>query len=208
MTTGRIEKHAGAGRPRPRRPSHGTTKSGPEPAEPYRRDHAAGRWHLDPVDIRWTRGIGYEVIEDPDAEGSSPRSPAVPIDERVLLHLLDLGPDVRPSARVLAGALQCQGRRYKGLSAALERLVADAPVDHAQRAGTTSRHDRGYVLTPTGRLRAESLREDSNSEVSTNREEAEAGPNDATVSEPPSPGVTGNGNVLATPAEVKEEESV
>ncbi len=177
-------------------------------ASTVRRLDPTGRWHLDPVDIRWTRGVGYEVIEDPDAEGSSPRSPAVPIDERVLLHLLDLGPDVRPSARVLAGALQCQGRRYKGLSAALERLVADGAVDHAQRAGTTSRHDRGYVLTPTGTLRAESLREDSDSEVSTNREEAEAGPNDATVSELPSPGETGNGNALATPAEGKEEESV
>ena len=176
-------------------------------ASTARRLDPTGRWHLDPVDIRWTRGVGYEVMEDADAEGASPRSPTVPIDERVLLHLLDLGPDVRPPARVLADALQCQGRRYEGLSAALERLVADGSVDHAQRPGTTSRRDRGYALTPRGSLRAESLRENSDSEVSTNREEAETGPKGATVSEPPSPGVTGNGNAPATPVEVKEGKS-
>ena len=110
-----------------------------------------------------------------------PWSPAVSIDERVLLHLLELGPDARPPARVLAGALQCQGRRYEELSAALERLVADGSVDHAQRPGTTSRRDRGYALTPRGHLQTESLRRTSDSQVSTNREEAEACPKGATV---------------------------
>ena len=124
--------------------------------------------------MRWTRGVGYEVVEDADAERSSPRSPAAPIEERVLLHLLDLDPDAKPPARVLAGTLKCQGRRYDELSAALERLVHDGSVDHAQRSGTTSRRDRGYALTPTGRQRAEALRENSDSEVSKNRQEAEA----------------------------------
>ena len=172
-----------------------------------RRLEPSGRWRLDPVDIRWTRGVGYEVVKDADADASSAWSPAVPIDERVLLHLLELGPEARPPARVLAGALQCQGRRYEELSAALERLVADGSVDHAQRPGTTRRRDRGYALTPKGRLRTESLRENSDSEVSTNREEADAGPKGATVSEVPSPGANGNGNAPATPVEVKEKES-
>ena len=172
-----------------------------------RRLEPSGRWHLDPVDIRWARGVGYEVVEDADAEGPSPRSPAVPLDERVLLHLLDLDPDAKPPARVLAGTLKCQGRRYDELSAALERLVDDGSVDHAQRSGSTSRRDRGYALTPTGRLRAESLRQKSDFEVSTNREEAEAFPKGATVSEPPPPGVTGNGNAPATPVRVKEGRS-
>ena len=172
-----------------------------------RRLEPSGRWGLDPVDIRWTRSVGYEVVKDADADASSAWSPAVPIDERVLLHLLELGPEARPPARVLAGALQCQGRRYEELSAALERLVADGSVDHAQRPGTTSRRDCGYALTPKGRLRTESLRENSDSEVSTNREEADAGPKGATVSEVPSPGANGNGNAPATPVEVKEKES-
>ena len=172
-----------------------------------RRLEPCGRWHLDPVDIRWARGVGYEVVEDADAEGPSPRSPAVPLDERVLLHLLDLDPDAKPPARVLAGTLKCQGRRYDELSAALERLVDDGAVDHAQRSGSTSRRDSGYALTPTGRLRAEALREHSVSEVSTNRQEAEACSKSATVSGPQSPGVTGNGNAPATPEEVKESKS-
>ena len=172
-----------------------------------RRLRPSGRWPLDPVDIRWTRGVGYEVVEDADAEPSTRRSPAVPIDDCVLLHLLELGPDARPPARVLAGALQCQGRRYEELSAALERLVADGSVDHVQRPGTTSRRDRGYALTPRGHLQTESLRRTSDSEVSTNREEAEACPKGATVSEPPPPGVTGNGNAPATLVKVKEGQS-
>ena len=160
---------------------------------------------MDPLNIRWTRGVGYDVVEDAeDAEPSSRRTPAAPIDDRVLLHLLELGPDTRPSARRLAAALRCQGRRYDELSAALERLLADGSVDHAERPGATSSRDSGYALTPRGHLRAESLREAST--VSTNREEAEA--KGATVSEPASHGVAGNGNATATatapPAEEQE----
>ena len=170
-----------------------------------RRLEPSGRWRLDPVDIRWTRGVGYEVVKDADADASSAWSPAVPIDERVLLHLLELGPDARPPARVLADSLKYRGRRYDELSAVLERLVADGSVDHAQRPGTRRGRDCGYALTPRGRLRAASLREASNSRASTSREEVEACPKGATVSEPPSPGVTGNGN--ATPEEAKAGES-
>ena len=86
-------------------------------------------------------------------------------------------------------------------------IVADGFVAHAARAGTTSRRERGYALTPRGRLQTESLRRTSDSEVSTNREEAEACPKGATVSEPPPPGVTGNGNAPATLVKVKEGQS-
>ena len=80
---------------------------------------------------------------------------------RVLLHLLELDPDARPSARVLAAALRCQGRRYDELSAALERLVADGSVDRAQRPGTTavataatrSRQADVYGRSPCGKPR-------------------------------------------------------
>ena len=41
----------------------------------------SGRWHLDRVDIRWVRGVGYEVVEDADAESSSRRNPAGTIDD-------------------------------------------------------------------------------------------------------------------------------
>ena len=174
-----------------------------------RRLQPSGRWHLDPLDIRWKRGVGYEVVEDAEqAEPPSRRTLLGPIDDRVLLHLLDLPPDVRPSARVLAAALRCQGRRYDEVRATLDRLVPGGFVDHAPRPGATSSRDRGYVLTTRGRLRAASLREASDPRGSTNKKEAEARPQGATVSEPASPGVAGNGNATATPAEVKEGQSV
>ena len=31
----------------------------------------SGRWHLDPVDIRWTRGRGYSVVKDTEQAGLS-----------------------------------------------------------------------------------------------------------------------------------------
>ena len=78
------------------------------------------------MDIRWTRGVGYEVVDDAEgAEPSGRRSSAESVPDRLLLHLLDLDPDARPSARVLASALSCQGRRYNELKAAVERLVGE-----------------------------------------------------------------------------------
>ena len=174
-----------------------------------RRLQPSGRWHLDPVDIRWNHGVGYEVVEEAEqAEPSSRRTPVGQIDDRVLLHLLELGPEARPSARVLAAAVRCQGRRYVELSAALEQLVADGFVDYAQRPGTTSSRDRGYVLLPRGRSRTEALRETPDSRVSTNRNDAGARPKGATVSELPSQGVAGNGNATETPAELQDGQSV
>ena len=125
-----------------------------------RRLRPSGRWPVNPVDIRWERGVGYEVVKDAEqAEASSRQTRVAPIDDRVLLYLFELDPDARPSARALAAALlRCQGRRYKQMRAGLERLVGEGLIDRAQRQGSTSSRDRGYALTPAGRRRAESLR--------------------------------------------------
>ena len=137
-----------------------------------RRLRPSGRWHLAPVDIRWTRGVGYEVVDDAEgAEPSGRRSSAESVPDRLLLHLLDLDPDARPSARVLASALSCQGRRYNELKAAVERLVGEGSIDHARRPGSASSRDGGFALTPEGRLRAEALRENFNSGLATNERE-------------------------------------
>lgn len=67
-------------------------------APTVRRLRPSGRWHLDPVDIRWTRGVGYEVVNDAEcAEPSGGRSSAESVEDRVLQHLLELDPDARPS---------------------------------------------------------------------------------------------------------------
>ena len=167
-----------------------------------RRLQPSGRWPVDPVDIRWKRGVGYEVVKDAEqAEASSRQTRVAPIDDRVLLYLFDLDPDTRSSARALALALRCQGRRYEEMSAGLEELVRKRLIDHAQRPDSTSRRDRGYALTPAGRLRADSLRET----FSTSKQEMS--PSSATVSERPTVEVGGNGNAAATPAEAEEGQS-
>ena len=167
-----------------------------------RRLRPSGRWPVDPVDIRRERGVGYEVVKDAEqAEASSRQTRVAPIDDRVLLYLFDLDPDTRPSARALAAALRCQGRRYEEMSAGLEELVGKRFIDHAQRPGSTSRRDRGYALTPAGRLRAESLR----GTFSTSRQEMLS--SSATVSERTTVEVGGNGNAAAPPAETEEGQS-
>ena len=169
-----------------------------------RRLRPSGRWHLAPVDIRWTRGVGYEVVDDAEgAEPSGRRSSAESVSDRLLLHLLDLDPDARPSARVLASALSCQGRRYNELKAAVERLVGEGSIDHARRLGSASSRDGGFALTPEGRLRAEALRENFNSGLATNEKGAQQRPTSTAVSEPATQGVAGNGNATAS-AEVED----
>ena len=136
---------------------------------------------MNPVDIRWERGVGYEVVKDVEqAEASSRQTRVAPIDDRVLLYLFELDPDAKPSARALAAALRCQGRRYEQMSEGLKRLVGEGLIDRAQRQGSTSSRDRGYALTPAGRRRAKSLRGTS----STSRQEM-APSNGTTVSERP-----------------------
>ena len=105
----------------------------------------SGRWHLDPVDIRWTSGRGYSVVKDTE-QGRS-RTDARRIDDRVVLHLYELGADTRLPARGLAASLGCQGRRYDELRSALDRLLAEGIVDRAQRSGASSSRGRGYALT-------------------------------------------------------------
>ena len=165
-----------------------------------RRLRPSGRWPVDPVDIRWERGVGYEVVQDAEqAKASSRQTRVAPMDDRVLLYLFELDPDAKPSARALAAALRCQGRRYEQMSEGLKRLVGERLIDRAQRQGSTSSRDRGYALTPAGRRRAESLR----GTFSTSRQEM-APSNGTTVSERPAVEVSGNGNAAATPAEAEE----
>ena len=92
--------------------------------------------------------------------------------DRVLLHLLRCDPDARPPARTLAVALDCTGRRYHDLRAALDGLLDAGRIDHDQRPGTTKRRERGYALTAEGRACAETLRDQFAYGVSANGNEA------------------------------------
>ena len=92
-----------------------------------RRLRPSGRWPVDPVDIRWERGVGYEVVQDAEqAKASSRQTRVAPMDDRVLLYLFELDPDAKPSARALAAALRCQGRRYEQMSEGLFGFDCDA----------------------------------------------------------------------------------
>ena len=97
----------------------------------------SGRWQ-DPVDIRRTLGGGYSVVKGTEQAGRS-RTDARRIDDRVVLHLYELGADTRLSARSLAASLACQGRRYEELSAALDRLLAEGIVDSRPAVGRQQR---------------------------------------------------------------------
>ena len=65
----------------------------------------------------------------------------------VLLHLLRCDPRARPHARMLAAALDCAGRRYQDLRAALDVLLDAGHVDPTP-SGRTQRHT-GSVGTPS-----------------------------------------------------------
>ena len=158
----------------------------------------SGRWHVDPVDICWSRGFGYSVAKDTEQAGRSSTDQR-PIDERVVLHLRALGADVRPPARELGASLACGGRRYDELREALERLLAEGIVDHAQRSGASSGRGRGYALTERGRRRAEYLRQALDCGASTNREASAACSAVASVSNAMFSAVSRTGNAT-TPA--------
>ncbi len=164
----------------------------------------SGRWHLDPVDIRWTRGRGYSVVKDTEQAGRS-RTDAPGIDDRLVLHLYELGADVRVPARDLAASLGCQGRRYEELSSALERLLAERIVDRAQRSDGSSGRGRGYALTESGRRRAECLRQGSDSGASTNRGAPAACSSVASVSAVAFPAVDRSGNATTPAREMSAE---
>ena len=164
----------------------------------------SGRWHLDPVDIRWTRGRGYSVVKDTEQAGRS-RTDARRIDDRVVLHLYELGADTRLPARGLAASLGCQGRRYDELSSALERLLAEGIVDRAQRSDASSGRGRGYVLTERGRRRAECLRQASDSGASANRGAPAACSAVASTSEVAFPAVGRSGNATLPAGETSAE---
>ncbi len=162
----------------------------------------SGRWQ-DPVDIRRTLGCGYSVVKGTEQAGRS-RTDARRIDDRVVLHLYELGADTRLSARSLAASLACQGRRYEELSAALDRLLAEGIVDRAQRSGASSGRGRGYALTERGRRRAECLRQASDSGASTTREASAACSAVASVSAA-FPEVSRSGNATTPARETSAE---
>ena len=160
----------------------------------------SGRWQ-DPVDIRRTLGGGYSVVKGTEQAGRS-RTDARRIDDRVMLHLYELGADTRLSARRLAASLACQGRRYEELSSALDRLLAEGIVDRAQGSGASS--GRGYALTERGRRRAECLRQASDSGASTTREASAACSAVASVSAA-FPEVSRSGNATTPARETSAE---
>ena len=135
-----------------------------------RRLTPSGRWPEDPLTVVLEPGVGFEPAPDlKEAEPDrSDRTPARPLAERVLLHLLRCDPHARPPARPLANALDCSGRRYPDLRAALDELLDAGRIDHGQRPGTTRRKDRGYALTVEGRARAEALHAQCVTSVSAN----------------------------------------
>ena len=145
-----------------------------------RRLTPSGRWAEEPLTVVLEPGAGYELAADPEEDvqaGPEALAPARPLADRVLLHLLRCDPDAPPNARVLAAALDCAGRRYQDLRAALDALLDTGHIDHGPRAGAATRRQRGYALTPEGRGRAEALRDHC-----------------VSVSAFPPPGVSGNGN--------------
>ena len=117
-----------------------------------------GRWQQQPMTIEWSPACGYRIL---GAKTLASPDRALPLDDRLMLLLLQVGSEARPPARELAAALG-SGSRYQEFKAVLDELVASELIDHRQRPGTTRRHMRGYALTPAGRARAESVR-DTNS---------------------------------------------
>ena len=145
-----------------------------------RRLTPSGCWREDPLTIILEPGVGYEAAAEPE-DAEQARSDAAgltrPLTDRVLLHLLRCDPQARPHARMLAAALDCAGRRYQDLRAALDVLLDAGHVDRAQRPDAATHRERGYALTRDGRVRAETLRD-----------------RHVSVSAFPPPGVSGNGN--------------
>ena len=109
-----------------------------------RRLTPSGRWPEDPLTVVLEPGVGFEPAPDlKEAEPDrSDRTPVRPLAERVLLHLLRCDPHARPPARPLANALDCSGRRYPDLRAALDELLDAGRIDHGPAAG----HDASQRL--------------------------------------------------------------
>ena len=138
-----------------------------------RRLTPSGRWSEDPLTVVLEPGVGFQPAEEElEHTAADPRGASRPLADRVLLHLLRCAPAARPPARTLAAALDCSGRRYNDLRAALDGLLDAGRIDHDQRPGTSKRSERGYALTPEGRTSAELLRERCVSGVSANGNEA------------------------------------
>ena len=114
-----------------------------------------GRWS-EPAFVVQLRADGYTVHPDDVDDTAAPKGGRAMAD-RVRLYLLRCDSDVRPSARDIRVALNCQGRRYTELEAALDSLVDAGEIDHAER--TDKRMGKGYALTAAGRPIAEALRQ-------------------------------------------------
>ena len=111
-----------------------------------------GRWSEPPLVVTLGED-GYSV--DTEVASVEPAPAPRPLRERVLLHLLRCAPAARPSRTEIRQALNCEGRRYQELIAALDSLVDVGEVDHAKREG---KRGEGYALTSSGRPAAEALR--------------------------------------------------
>ena len=173
-----------------------------------RRLKPSGRWNEYPLDIRLQDDdLSYEVTQLPDeTDGSSRQVPSVPIGDRVLLHLLQCASEPGPSRTTLSTQLGLKGRRYKDFRAAIDELTANGVIALEQRPDTTTARDRGYLLTPEGRARAESLRERASSAPS--EATAVAAPREggveaerASVSTLAVTSPTGNGDAPSMPSE-------
>ena len=121
-------------------------------AENARRLTLKGRWSEPPLVVTLGED-GYSV--DTEVASVEPAPAPRPLRERVLLHLLRCAPAARPSRTEIRQALNCEGRRYTELIAALDSLVDVGEVDHAKREG---KRGEGYALTSSGRPAAEALR--------------------------------------------------
>ena len=121
---------------------------------------SSGRWAKEPLTVVLEPGVGYTVTAESEAAAPArpiAPGPAPPIIDRVLLHLLQCDPEIRPDARTLAAALGSTGRRYRRLRHALHTLVDAGHIDHERRRDAKTDRQRGYALTSKGRVRAETL---------------------------------------------------
>ena len=163
-----------------------------------------GRWPVDSVEIRRSRGLGYSVVRHTGHAGRS-RTDERPLDERVVLDLDKLGADTRLAARDLARRLTCGGRRYGQLQDAIKGLAAKGIVDRAQGSGPGTSRGRGYALTERGRRWAECLQEAWDSGAPTTRKASATCSAVASVSAAAFPAVGGSGKAMPPAGETSAE---
>ena len=68
-----------------------------------------GRWQQTPVTVERSKAGRYRVLKEPRGERPAPPDPSLPLQDRLLLLLLQAGPDARPPARELAPQAKLRG---------------------------------------------------------------------------------------------------